>query len=93
MDYDKETAWAYFIGTKAAHDYAVMKTIMQEIAKRDKSFQPKTHMDFGSGIGTVSWVVKEIFGQMYETFNVDQSRDMNDFSRMIINKDLILIFL
>ena len=30
--------------------------------------------------------VKEVFGDMYETFNVDNSRDMNDIHRMVLTK-------
>ena len=30
--------------------------------------------------------VKDVFGEPYEVFNVDSSKHMNDFSRMIINK-------
>ena len=30
--------------------------------------------------------MKDVFGELYEVFNVDQSKYMNDFSRMIINK-------
>ena len=30
--------------------------------------------------------VKDVFGEPYEVFNVDNSKHMNDFSRMIINK-------
>merc|ERR1719270_390139 len=77
---------SYFVGTKAAYDYACLKTILSEIKRREKKFHPKTLLDFGSGLGTVTWAVKDTFGDMYEVFNVDSSRHMNDFSRMIINK-------
>ena len=30
--------------------------------------------------------MKDVFGEPYEVFNVDSSKHMNDFSRMIINK-------
>jgi len=86
MIYDNEAAYSYFIGTKAAYDFACLKYVLSEIKKRDKKFQPKTLLDFGSGLGTVTWAVKDVFGELYEVFNVDQSKHMNDFSRMIINK-------
>ena len=53
--YDAESAWSYLIGTKAAYDYACLKYIFMEINKRRRGFEPKTLMDFGSGIGTVTW--------------------------------------
>ena len=30
--------------------------------------------------------MKEVFGDMYETFNVENSRDMNDIHRMVLTK-------
>ena len=55
VEYDSEAAWAYLLGGKAAYDYACIKFIMNEIKRRDKLFQPKTLLDFGSGVGTVTW--------------------------------------
>ena len=55
VEYDNEAAWAYLVGGKAAYDYACLKSIMGEIQARDRSFQPKTLLDFGSGVGTVTW--------------------------------------
>jgi len=86
MIYDNEAAYSYFCGSKAAYDFACMKNVLLEIQKRDKRFRPKTLLDFGSGLGTVTWAVKDVFGELYEVFNVDQSKHMNDFSRMIINR-------
>ena len=86
VEYDKEAAWAYLLGGKAAYDYACLKLILNEIKFRDKQFKPKTLLDFGSGVGTVSWAVIEQFGEFYEIFNVDKSRDMNDLFRMVLNR-------
>ena len=55
VEYDSEAAWSYFIGTKAAYDFACMKNILSEIKIREETFQPKTLLDFGSGLGTVTW--------------------------------------
>ena len=55
VEYDSEAAWSYFIGTKAAYDFACMKKILSEIKFREEAFQPKTLLDFGSGLGTVTW--------------------------------------
>ena len=86
VEYDKEASWSYLLGGKAAYDYACLKSILNEIKVRDKQFKPKTLLDFGSGVGTVSWAVTEHFGKLYEIFNVDKSRDMNDLFRMVLNR-------
>lgn len=86
VEYDKEAAWSYLLGGKAAYDYACLKSILNEIKTRDNQFKPKTLLDFGSGVGTVSWAVNEHFGGLYEIFSVDKSRDMNDLYRMVINR-------
>ena len=55
VEYNNDAAWAYLLGGKAAYDYACIKAILTEIKQRDKAFKPKTMLDFGSGVGTVSW--------------------------------------
>jgi ribosomal protein RSM22 (predicted rRNA methylase) len=55
VEYDKEAAWSYFVGTKAAFDYSCLKLIMEEIKRKETQFQPRTLLDFGSGVGTGSW--------------------------------------
>ncbi len=53
--YDTPTAWAYLLGSKAAHDYACTFMVLSEIKRRCRRFKPKTIIDFGSGLGTASW--------------------------------------
>lgn len=55
VEYNKEAALSYFMGTKAAYDFACLKTILLEIFFRAPDFAPKSLLDFGSGVGTVSW--------------------------------------
>ena len=53
--FEVEMSFNEFIGTKAAYDFACMKNILSEIKFREEAFQPKTLLDFGSGLGTVTW--------------------------------------
>ena len=50
--------WAYALG-KSVYDYACMFTVMKEIKRRvpQNQFQPRTILDFGSGVGTTIWWV------------------------------------
>ena len=57
IDYDSYASWSYLIGGMAAYDYACLLKIMKEIKQRNPKFNPKTLLDFGSGVGTVSWYV------------------------------------
>ena len=59
LQYDDESAvWAYTFG-KSVYGYACMYTVMKEIKKRipPNKFQPRTILDFGSGVGTSIWWV------------------------------------
>lgn len=39
-------------------EYGALKRIFSEIASRNPEFQPISLFDFGSGVGTVTWYVK-----------------------------------
>ena len=57
FQYDDESAvWAYTFG-KSVYDYACMYMVMMEIKSRlpPNKFQPRTILDFGSGVGTSIW--------------------------------------
>lgn len=87
IDYNTTAGWAYLLGGKAAFDYASLRFILKEIKKRNpRHFKPKTLFDFGSGVGSVSWAVSEVFGPMNEVFCVDSSPDMVEFAQMILLK-------
>ena len=86
VDYDRLASLTYLLGSVAAYDYACLLKVFKEIRQRNPEFLPRTMLDFGSGVGTVSWAVKEVLGKsIYETINVEPSRDMNDLHRMILS--------
>lgn len=82
--YDSYKAWAYLFG-RAAKEYAVIKQVFNEIVKRDPEFSPRSFFDFGAGIGTGTWAASEFWRKsLYEYFLVDESRDMNELSELIL---------
>ena len=86
VDYDRLASLTYLLGSVAAYDYACLLKVFKEIRQRNPEFLPRTMLDFGSGVGTVTWAVKEVLGKsIYETINVEPSRDMNDLHRMILS--------
>ena len=52
--YDEGASYAYLLA-KAAFDYAVTRTVLQEIKSRDPEYQPRTLFDYGSGVGSSIW--------------------------------------
>ncbi|KAK0166783.1 hypothetical protein PV327_004268 [Microctonus hyperodae] len=85
IQYDKYRGLSYMLG-RGAQDYAILYKIMKEIKTRDKKFRPKTLLDFGSGIGTVSWVTNEFWHHsLKERMCIDISKEMNDLAEAIIN--------
>ena len=57
VEYNKHASQLYLVG-RSAQEYAVLHRILHEICTRDKDFQPKTLLDFGSGVGTVTWYAR-----------------------------------
>lgn len=56
ITFDKLTCLTYLVG-RSVQNYSVLYKILNEIKARDKDFRPRTLFDFGSGIGTVMWLV------------------------------------
>lgn len=56
------------------------------LEKPCNSYKPRTLFDFGSGVGTSVWAVKEVFGEMSEAFCVDSSKDMTDLAMALLMK-------
>uniref|UniRef100_A0A1A9WHI7 Methyltransferase-like protein 17, mitochondrial n=1 Tax=Glossina brevipalpis TaxID=37001 RepID=A0A1A9WHI7_9MUSC len=82
--YGPYEALVYALG-RGAKEYAALKRILQEIVIRDPTFKPSSYFDFGSGVGTGMWAVSTLWkDSIYEYYNVDSSRDMNDLSDLIL---------
>uniref|UniRef100_A0A1B0C547 Methyltransferase-like protein 17, mitochondrial n=1 Tax=Glossina palpalis gambiensis TaxID=67801 RepID=A0A1B0C547_9MUSC len=82
--YGPYEAIVYALG-RGAKEFAALKRILQEIVNRDPDFKPNSYLDFGSGVGTGMWAVSTLWeNTIYEYFNVDSSREMNDLSELIL---------
>lgn len=82
--YDSQNAWNYLFG-RATKEYAALLRVFSEIAKRDPDFKPRSFFDFGAGIGTGTWAAANLWRKsLYEYFVVDESRDMNDLSELLL---------
>lgn len=84
IEYGAYEAIVYAVA-RGAQEYAVMKRVLTELAQRDENFRPRSFFDFGSGIGTGMWVASELWrDQIFEYYNVDKSREMNEISELIL---------
>lgn len=83
IKYDTHNSLVYLFARFAA-EYSVLTKIFSEIASRDPQFQPRSLFDFGSGVGSVSWASKNYWTNIFEYFNVDSSRDMNDLAEVLL---------
>lgn len=84
LDFDEYRSKIYLFA-RAAQDYAAISWIFKEIQKRDPNFKPHSFFDFGSGVGSGTWAVSELWKEhIYEYFNVDSSASMNDLAEMIL---------
>lgn len=95
INYDQHKSLLYLIG-RSAQEYAVIMRILREIQRRDSEFTPRSFFDFGSGVGTGTWAVSELWASsIYEYYMVDSSRSMNDLSDLLlregdVNKEMFL---
>ncbi|XP_061392275.1 methyltransferase-like protein 17, mitochondrial [Musca vetustissima] len=84
IKYGRYEAIVYALG-RGPLEFAVLTRILQEISERDTGFKPQSYLDFGSGIGSGMWAVSYLWkDSIYEYYNVDSSRDMNELSELIL---------
>ncbi|XP_013109862.2 methyltransferase-like protein 17, mitochondrial [Stomoxys calcitrans] len=86
IQYGSYESIVYALG-RGPLEYAVLMRVLHEIRERDKDFKPQSFLDFGSGIGTGMWSVSSLWkDSIYEYYNVDSSRYMNDLSELILKE-------
>ncbi|XP_067625698.1 ribosome assembly protein METTL17, mitochondrial [Eurosta solidaginis] len=86
IEYGPYESLVYAIG-RGAKEYGVLTNILQELRQRDKEFQPRSYFDFGSGVGTGMWAASNLWrDSIFEYYNVDSSRSMNDLSELILRE-------
>lgn len=84
LDFDEYRSKMYLFA-RAVQDYAAIKYILKEITQRDPAFKPRSFLDFGSGVGTGTWAVSELWKEyVFEYFCVDASGTMNDLAELIL---------
>ncbi|XP_053597776.1 methyltransferase-like protein 17, mitochondrial [Microplitis demolitor] len=80
IQYDKYRGLMYMVA-RGSHDYAILYRILLEIKERDPGFKPKTLLDFGSGIGTVSWVASQFWTKsLNEYLCIDASEEISNLA-------------
>ncbi|XP_075989160.1 ribosome assembly protein METTL17, mitochondrial [Anticarsia gemmatalis] len=84
ISYDKSTCLQYLM-SRAALEYAVLIRVLDEIKRFHPDYKPRSFFDFGSGVGTGTWAVNQLWPKaIYEYFCVDTSASMHDLARLIL---------
>ncbi|XP_065223108.1 methyltransferase-like protein 17, mitochondrial [Planococcus citri] len=84
IDYTTYVGKLYLIARMAA-EYAVLNRIFAEIQLTCPQFQPHSLYDFGSGVGTVSWIARKYWAEsLQEYFCVDSSGEMNELAKLLL---------
>lgn len=74
-EYD-EWASNLYMAVRLSQNYASVKKVMDEIRSCDSDFEPRTVLDFGSGMGTTIWAVNETWPNTVSEFmNIDISKE------------------
>lgn len=75
FEYDEYSSNLY-MAVRLAPNYAALKTVMDEIKDLDQHFEPKSVLDFGSGMGTTIWAVNQTWPNCVQEFmNIDISKE------------------
>lgn len=84
IEYDAYRSLQYLLG-RAAPEYAALRRVFGELARRRPTFAPHSFFDFGSGVGTGTWAAADQWRQsIFEYYLVDASRDMNDLADLLL---------
>lgn len=84
IPYEKYACLKYLV-SRAAPEYAVLHRIFTEIKNREVDYKPTSLFDFGSGVGTGTWVTQMFWkDSLQEVFTVDTSGEMNNLARLIL---------
>ncbi|KAM4709744.1 ribosome assembly protein METTL17, mitochondrial [Discoglossus pictus] len=84
LSYTEELCLVY-LATRFDGGFAAVTRSLQEIRKRVPGFIPKTLLDFGSGVGSVTWAAHSLWGDsLSEYMCIDTSASMNRLSELII---------
>ncbi|XP_063983091.1 methyltransferase-like protein 17, mitochondrial [Diachasmimorpha longicaudata] len=75
VNYDYYNSILYMMA-RSAPDYAILYKIFHEIKSRDGDFEAKNLLDFGSGIGTVSWAAAQFWPTLKEHICIDASTEI-----------------
>lgn len=89
-EYDERAALMY-MATRLAPNYACSRTVMREIHELDPSFNPKSVLDFGSGMGTTIFAVNETWpNKVNEFMNIEISKEQQHLCEYLLRggKDL-----
>lgn len=83
-EYD-DYASALYMGVRLAPNYGCVRTVMKELHDLDPTFEPKSVLDFGSGMGTTIWAVNETWPDTVNEFtNVDLSKDQQSLCEYLL---------
>ncbi|KAG7454991.1 hypothetical protein MATL_G00251760 [Megalops atlanticus] len=84
LRYNDDLAVVY-LAARLAGGYAAVRRVLNEVKKRDPSFTPQSLLDFGSGVGTVLWAVRSVWGEAErESVCVDSSAAMNSLADLLL---------
>ncbi|XP_067308482.1 ribosome assembly protein METTL17, mitochondrial [Pseudorasbora parva] len=84
LRYNEDLGLVY-MAARLAGGYAAVLRALNEIKKRDPLFVPYSLMDFGSGLGTVTWASHSLWGEsLNEYVCVDSSGDMNTMAEELL---------
>ncbi|XP_029470801.1 methyltransferase-like protein 17, mitochondrial isoform X2 [Rhinatrema bivittatum] len=84
LSYNEDQSLVY-LASRLAGEYAALSRVFHEIRKRVPDFAPYSLLDFGSGVGSVTWAAHTAWGEtIREYVCVDSSASMNLLAELLL---------
>lgn len=88
IQYKTAESCLVYAAARLGLDFGITKRVLNEIRKRDPEFTPETVLDFGSGLGSLFWACRDVWGVgaggVQEYTGVDISPEMNEMAQLIL---------
>lgn len=85
-EYD-DYASVLYLATRLAPNYSCLKKVMNEIKAYDPEYEPKSVMDYGSGMGTTIWAVNETWPSVVKEFqNIEISSSQQRLCEFLLRR-------
>lgn len=85
VDYNSDSGCQAYMYSRLAYEYASLVKAFSQLRAALPHFSPSTLLDFGSGVGSVTWAMDKVWPrQCKQTVSIDSSAEMNQLNERLL---------